>query len=503
MRPNVEQSGVPRGDGPARAGIDPHGPDPGESADLVDWALIGSFCLFVVRSVGRHKWVFLAVWAAIVGASLGMMAVLPKTYHIETALQAQRNQVVAALSNPGRVIPGDADAPTRQAAETVSRHDNLVALIQQTDFIKNWYAKRAPLFKLKDRIWRLVFKPPSRAEELDDFVYYLRTRLWVATGDGTLTFGLDLPDPVLGYHVVDTAVQNFLEARRAADISSIVEAITILENRAREQHETLSSSLQQLQALRNARAVRSVKRTRETPPQLRKPRPADPETSQLLSELEGKRRAIDDLEESRRRRTLELQTRLQEQRAIYSEHHPNVLELEQSLNVVRQPSPQVDALKHDVAALEEELKKHGSGPELASGEVGRVTPVVIEAKRVDANDPREGEDSELDAAKEQVRFQLASYNSLLDRIDGARLEFESASAAFKYRYTVLRPVRIPRQAIKPKRLLVLSASLLAGLVLAILSSALIDLWSGIFLENWQIEHKLGVRLLGEIRSRSQ
>jgi uncharacterized protein involved in exopolysaccharide biosynthesis len=228
----------------------------------------------------------------------------------------------------------------------------------------------------------------------------------------------------------------------------------------------------------------------------------DPETSQLLIQLESKRRAIDDLEEFRRRRIIDLQTRLQEQRAIYSGNHPRVLELEQSLHSVRQESPQVSALKRDVAALEEGLKKRGKGPQLSMQEVGRVTPVVIEATRLDADDPREGQDSELDVAKEQVRFQLASYNSLLDRIDGARLELESARAAFKYRYTVLRPVRVPRAPIKPRRVLVLGASLVAGLVLAIFACALIDLRSRKLFENWQIEHELGVRLLGEIGSPS-
>lgn len=491
---------IPVPDG--QPGFDPHGRDHAESADLVNWPLVGSYSVFVVRSVRRHKLVFLAVWAAIVGASLGMLALLPKTYHIETTLQAQRNQVVAALSNPGRVVPGDADAPTRQAAETVKRHDNIVALINQTDFIKNWYANRAPLLKLKDLIWPLLFKPPTPEEQLDDFVYYLQSRLWVSTGEGTLTFGLDFPDRILGYHLVDTAVQNFLEARRAADVSSIAEAITILENRAREVHESLASSLQQLQALRDVRAVSLGKRTRQTPPQPKSPRPVDPETSQLLVQLESKRRAIDELEEFRRRRITDLQTRLQEQRAIYSEHHPRVLELEQSLHSVRQESPQVTALKRDVAALEEALKKHGKGPERPMQEVGRVTPVVIEATRLDAEDPRDEEDSDLDVAKERVRFQLASYNSLLDRIDSARLELESARAAFKYRYTVLRPVRIPRAPVRPRPVLVLGASLVAGLVVAILASSLIDLRSRKLFENWQIEHELGVRLLGEIGSRS-
>lgn len=483
------------------APADPAGASDADSADLFDWALIGSWSGFVLRSARRHRAVFALVFCAIVAGSLGAMAVLPKTWHLETSLQAQRNQMMAALSNPGRAVPLDADAPTRQAAETVLRHDNLVALIKQTDFVTHWYQTRAPALRVKDWLRKQLMEPRSPDEEIEDFADYLRTRLWVSATEGTLTFGLDFPDPTLGYHLVDTAVQNFLEARHAADVSSIAEAITILETRAREVHETLADSLARLQALREARVARLGKRAHQAPPPAPAVRTVDPETAQLRIQLQSKRRAIADLEEFRRRRTAELQVQLQEQRSVYADNHPNVLDVRQSLEAMQRESPQLAGLRVEEAALEAKLARRGGVPDPAASEVARATPVVLQAARLDGGDPREDEDSQIEYAKEQVRFQLSNYNSLLDRMEGARLELDSARAAFKYRYTVLRPVRIPKGPIKPKPLLIFAASLVAGFFLALFATALIDLRSRKILESWQIAHELKLPVLTEVRAR--
>jgi uncharacterized protein involved in exopolysaccharide biosynthesis len=471
-----------------------------ESAELFDWALIGSYATFVFHSIWRHKPLFLLVWSGIIAFSVGLMLALPKTYQVKTTLQAQRNQVMASLSNPGRSVPFDADAPTRLAAETVQRYDNLIALIQQTEMIKKWPLHRAPLMKVKDFVWPHLFKQPTPEEQIDNFVYYLRNRLWVQTGEGTVTIGIEFPDAQLAYSLVETALQNFLEARHAADVSSIAEAITLLEGRVEVAHQALAASLQQLQTLRDARAGRLGKRASKSAAESREPAPIDPEAARLLVTIQSKRRAISDLEEFRRRKINELQTRLQEQRATYSATHPAVLDTEQSLEAVRRDSPQVAVLRRELASLEAELKKTGVADPLAQ-EMGRATPVVIQAERLGFIDPREEDDPQIGYAREQVRFALSNYNSFLDRIEAARLELDSARAAFKYRYTIITPVQRPRGPIKPKPALVIGASLIAGLVLAVLSTTLVDLHSRKLLENWQVERQLKLPLIAEVRSK--
>ncbi|MGZ6099190.1 MAG: hypothetical protein ACXWLL_12400, partial [Myxococcaceae bacterium] len=58
------------------------------SLDLFNWAAVGRFFRLVGRSVARHKLVLFGVWLTVVAASIGLMLALPKTYEVQTTLQA-------------------------------------------------------------------------------------------------------------------------------------------------------------------------------------------------------------------------------------------------------------------------------------------------------------------------------------------------------------------------------------------------------------------------------
>ena len=79
------------------------------------------------------------------------------------------------------------------------RHENLVALIQQSDLLAQWNLHRAPVLRLKDAIWARLFRAPTREERIDAFVGLLQQRLWVDTGPDTLSMGIHFPDPDLAY----------------------------------------------------------------------------------------------------------------------------------------------------------------------------------------------------------------------------------------------------------------------------------------------------------------
>ena len=86
---------------------------------------------------------------------------MPKTYHVQAKLLAQRNEVMTALSNPGRAVPWDADSPTRAAAETVLRRDNLISIIGITNLMEEWQRTRAPILRIKDAVTRA--RPAQKA----------------------------------------------------------------------------------------------------------------------------------------------------------------------------------------------------------------------------------------------------------------------------------------------------------------------------------------------------
>jgi hypothetical protein len=89
----------------------------------------------------------------------------------------------------------------------------------------------------------------------------------------------------------------------------------------------------------------------------------------------------------------------------------------------------------------------------------------------------------------------------MDRVDAARIELHAAQAAFKYRYTVVDPPEIPKEAKRPDRVLLSVGGLFLGAVLAVFAAAARDLAGGRFVEAWQVRRLLGVPVLAEIHER--
>lgn len=286
-----------------------------EDADLFDYALIRDNLLFVVRSVPRHPWLATLLFLCAVGGALGVLSAIPKTYRVESTILAQRNQVIAALGNPNRTMPYEADAPTRAATETVLRQDNLVALIKQTDLLDRWVATRAPAQAVKDWVVRLVLGPLSDEDALDALVGLLEKELRVSVGDGTVTIALQWQDAETAYRLVEQAQQNFLEARHVQEISTIAEAISILEGHAGAVHDEVESSLEEIKGRTPVRAGKGHRPADGLlAPRAARPPPVDPQLAQMKVMLDAKRRAIEDLEEFRRCRLAELTAQLSEAR---------------------------------------------------------------------------------------------------------------------------------------------------------------------------------------------
>jgi uncharacterized protein involved in exopolysaccharide biosynthesis len=466
----------------------------------MEWAFVGNYVLLVLHSIRRHRVLFAGVWIAVVGASLGLASALPRTWDIDTAIEVSPTNVISDLST-GKARGGE--APAKWAESTVVRHENLVALVHQTRLLEEWPKTRHGLAAVKDGVMSRLFPAPSEEERVEAFVGLLEKQFWVDTDESVVTIGIHFPDPRLGYLLVDTALHNFLEARQVVELSSIEDSIDILDNRTEEARQKLDEALKSLDKVRQARqagsraqaptGVGSMSRLDERPDQ--RPEKA---SSRLLLQVEAKRRAISDLEEARRRRISDLEKQLAELRVTYSEAHPNVVELRDELRTAQAESPQLKELRTQLQPLETELKQRGLLPEVAL-KASRTRDAAVTAAALEPLDPREDLDPEIDYAKARVRYALVRYNKMLDRTDAARLELDSAQAAFKYRYSILRPPQRPRAPVKPKQSAILVASILAGLLLATIGPAMIDLGSKRVVERWQVEQLLGLPVVGEVR----
>ena len=477
--------------------------DAADAADLFDYQKLREQLGYVLGAARRRKLLAIGVFLLVVGGTVGALAVIPRTFHCETKLLAQKNQIIAALGNPGHNISWEADMPLRAATETILRYDNLVSIIKQSDAVTRWPIHRAPILRLKDAvIAKLRGRKESPEDRADALVGLLGTRMEATVGEGgTIAISVDWPDDrEVAYRLVEAASQNFLEARQVAEISTISEAISILEVHTLHLREQIDASVRQLEEIRetSGKPFSKVPRKRAAAPAAARPSAQSAEEAQLEVLLEGKRRAIKDLEEFHKQRLLDLQARLAEQAAIYSSAHPAVVEVQQRLDALSHQEPaQLGPLREEEAELEAQLRKQVGNKPGGKG-AAMLGPLPAHIARLES-EARESEDPAVEHARGELGFAMTKYANFLDRIDSARMELVTSRAAFKYRYTVIIPAEVPRGAIKPKVSQVMIAAIVAAAFLGLFAAAAVDLRSGRIVESWQVPRQLGLEILAEVR----
>jgi hypothetical protein len=221
---------------------------------------------------------------------------------------------------------------------------------------------------------------------------------------------------------------------------------------------------------------------------------------QLRVSLAAKQRALDDLESFRRHRLSEVQGRLAEQRATYTDNHPAVIDLQHAMSALSAPSPQVKVLRDEIASLQAEIKRLGGAPAASAPPPAatRVPPQLPgEILRLD-QELREDRDPTTVYARGQLRDAMDKYAALREKVQSSQIDLETAQAAFKYRYSVLTPAKLPKKPVTPNVPLVLIAALVAGMFGAVLTAVVVDIHRGRLVERWQIEELLDRPILGEV-----
>lgn len=495
--------------------LDPNDEIESESAQLVDFKLIGSQVGYTIGSVRRHGGLVLALFTAIFAATMSSLVLLPKSYHVEAKLLAQRNQALA--------LKGDStnDALSRAAVETVMRRDNLHALLRQTDLLHEWYLRRAPLPHLKDVVVKALGKTETDEEKIEWMTQVLEKKMSVWTpSDGIIMIAIDWPDPAIALRLVDAAQQNYLEARQATEITAIAEQVSILENHAAVLRTDIDVAVDAIEKLRAERLAKPLPTSAARPPAAPAPvgpapapsspprtlAPPDPELAQLKVSIEAKQRAINDLEEFRRRRLSELNASLAEKRATYTDSHPIIIDLNQTIASLSDESPQVQALRSEVARLQKDFDQKSAAAAAesravpvinAGGPVGSAPPIPGSIIRIE-QEPADDRDPSVMYARTRLRDAMDKYSTLRTQIETARIEFDTAEAAFKYRYSVIDPPLYPNKPDKPKAPLVVLAGVIGGLVVAVFAALAVDVQKGLFLERWQVERALDLPILGEV-----
>lgn len=468
--------------------------DASEEEGQLDFGAVLDYASFAARSLRRHAWAAFGVAATVVIASVLLIRILPRTYHVETTILVQGDMVLVPLAT-GR--PDDATS-TRGVADLLLGRDNLISIIKQTHLVERWKLTRSPLHRLKDAVYALFQRPFADEEMVDALIYLLENKLIAWNDDRKVTIEVAWYDPVDAYRIIAAAQQNFLESRQLAETSAITDTIAILESHLAVAREQVEVAVTNARASRPRDAVRTEARPPDAPSAPEKPTLAMEMSSEVLRVrrlLEAKRRAVEDLEQLRSRRLAELQAQYTEQKAVYAESHPILVNLRESIEALSQDSPQLAQLRREAQALEADYAAKGGGLQAGDPDTSRSTtaqplpPMILRDTR---RDPRE------EYAQLEMTNATAKYNEILDRLNAARLALDTAQASFKYRYRVVRPPLPPKQPLRPNTKVLLVAGLAGGVLAGLLFPLVLDLRKGLVLEPWQIKRLLGVPLLGEL-----
>lgn len=435
-----------------------------ESGEAVDSVPLRHRVGFVLGAIRRRKWLALSIFGLGIAATFGWIGITPRTYHVETKILTKRQQ---ALPGAVRSNIGD-EAPTHLAYETIHGRDNLISVIKQTRLVDRWHVESN--------------RPLTQDEKVNALVRMLDDRIGVSVGEGLLTISIDWRDPQLAYELVETTWQNFREARREQEISSIEEVVSVLEARA----EAVRAEIEELQMESPAQAPKGAAAAADT----RKPGgrlAINLPAIQLKTQLEATRRTIHDEEDFRRRRLEDLRAQLAQRLAMYGESYPSVVSLQQEIQAFLREPPELVSLKAEEQRLDAAYAKRKREHDVTEADPA-ITP------------DRAATDARTDRGEADTRLTRATlkYQTILERVETARLDLDASASAFKHRYSVMWPAKVPTQPAKPnvRRLLGLGSA--AALFLAVLAAVLADIRAGRLVEPWQVEALLDLPVLAEV-----
>lgn len=468
---------------------------------IVDVIRIRQLMMFPLGALRRRRSIALSIFTVVLLATATAITILPRTYFVEAKILARRNMVMPALGNPRRTVPSESDAPTRLASEAVMSRENLLTIVQEAELMKALPLVISPLGKVRALITE-QFKGPLREDEkLDMLVALLERRMWVAPppegNEGTVNIGIVWRDPESAVRIIEVAQKSFLDRRYASEVTLIRESIDILDRYVATAHQAIQKSMDDLRRTpgvrRNNPNVAALLRSRETPSLEGAAR-----LTQLQGTLTDRRTALTALETSRAQQVQTAQSRLAELQSSLGPEHPAVQVAKQNLESVKTESADLQRLRDEVDDLSRSVLELGGA---VAAQTNSVDPVlqrmayeaIASGSRIDSL-----EDPTLTYAKSRLKIATANYEEMLDRLEGARIELETARAAFKYRYTVISPPQFPKRPISPNvPLLAVGGLIMAGFLALFVVTAL-DIVGGRIVEAWQADRLLGLPVLGEV-----
>ncbi len=486
-------------------------PSADDESEGVDFERVKETVGFVLRATRRRPVLVGLVFTLAAAMGVFYAVTMPRTYHSQVKLLAQANLVVPALSNPGRAVPRDADSPTRNVADQILRRDNLVALARETNLVDRSFAARSPVSRLKDAI---MGEDATDEQKLNGIAETLEKKFSITVQNNNVIIGVDWDDPQVAYELVTLVQKNFLSARYDDEVAMVSDAIAVLQEHEKIEAAGVDAALDEYKKLTDKPAGSAVAPSvphGPATPRAARPAASSPTAGQtaptidpdLAAALDDKRQQIRSLETARQRELETLRAQLAQAQLTLTPRHPTVIGLQRKVDTLSAPDPQLLQLKAEERALMARI----APPLTPAGATGTVpsplapfpaaagTPLIPALPAPHQLTPQEDPQTQL--ARSKLEGAIRRDQEAVARIEAANMELEVARTAFKYRYTVVTPAEVARAPKRPVAPLVGIASVLGSALLALLLATWADQRSGRILEEWQVERRLKLEILGE------
>jgi uncharacterized protein involved in exopolysaccharide biosynthesis len=471
-----------------------------------DAETIRSYVTFVKRAVQRHRLMLGSVLVVGLALSVVVMKYFPRTYNCTTVLLGLNNQVLE-----GR----DQAVPLVGATSLILRHENLESIIRDVGLIKKFRERRQPLLKLKDQVFAAVFGELNDDIMKQVLVGTMEAKIGVEVEGSELTISVDWGDPQTAAELADAARESFVSSRHSAEMSAFEEKIAILDGHATKLRDEVENLAEQVRTQAKERLAEDKAATAAATPSaapvataaprvVRRAAGPDPEAPVLREKLDGMKRKLSELESERDRKRREEQQKLADLKLKLGPSHPEVLTQNQRLAMAMQEPSELALLRADVKSTETQLKQRESLAKLGTtsiigGSAAAGTASAAAAEPLPSDIGRlldaDGVDPALAA---QLRGAVVQFGSLRDEIRSARINLDTAQAAFNHRYKVIVPADAPSKPIKPKPALILIGGIFLSLIVGLLLPILAELRKGKLVSRWQVQ-TVALPILAELR----
>lgn len=507
---------------------------------------------FVWRAARRHRTMGILIGSGILTVGIIAAKSMPQKYQSEARILVEESAAQTAyLSSNDRWRP-NVDS-LGESSELLRRKGSLASIVEDAELPSNWDSSRPLPLRIKDKVMAALFGDhASAADRIDALVRMLDARILIIHDKNIVYVRAVWQEPGTACRLAKLLENRLFESLQTQEFSAINAAITLLEEQAKRAAEQIPPALDAVSRIRDQanrpktassagpgsnrpaatlpaigpaaiKAVPAASVEANHPAAPSTPEAALTETAKnsptqdesdgsgasetrgpdqrLTAKLSQIREQIKSIEGPWQRRIAELKLQLSEMLVTYAPAHPLVTQQEARIKAASVTPPELQDLLAQEQQLLTDIEESGNGT-ASSARHPRAAGRAYVASRSNGGERtvtsgEEAANPELIAAMAALHSAIGKYSELAKRVDAARFELTTAEVEFRRHYVVVSEPEVPKAPLKPVRALIAVGSLLASILLGIVSGALRELASGRIREQWQIR-MLGLPILGEV-----